>query len=687
MKILPHYYLWYWKIKDHMNYLKVFAYLWLNDYYTRIDTGEKSLQNWFSLLNIKEEWWNTKYEKGISFIKKWIKYLANDEKIFYYENWKEISSNDYINKNGLFDQFKVFALISLWFFKRNKESKDSFVISKKLEDFFQNGWYQNDLFKSEEIKNIILNSFIFNRIKILLSLSKEDIQNDLGIDLSPDDADELMEENFDICNIKTFRKYFWYYHSATWKNFGNRVAYIESYLKELWFINENGRIKKSELLEALEDNKNIEVINLEMTEKQISFLENSILYSILDYFLKKDDNINIIWLFGKWWRWKTYLINNYIRKKEEKKEKILFFEHNAWEYQNQLWWMSSLYLTILNKYYELIEENYKWKIKIYKILIANFNINKERIWYWPLIILILLIIISIIISILIWKVNVIIWLNSLFWVSLVLWWVFQYLFNKDLYINTYNKYLKIFDYKKYLWWKYDIKENIKYLFGAINKIWDFNSKILVIDDLDRCNLDNIMSVIDWLLFLLEKIKMNNLKVIINIDERLLKKALIYKYSLKDNLEDRKFIKDYLDKIFNIWVKLVDLSNEDKGYLISNNNDNNNENNREYKEIENSITEIDKDILKKALFNKVITPREILILKEKIIILKYILKSHFWNENNYEYIIEKLIKYYNWYEDLQNDFTKYNEEYIKNSLKEEEYLEMNILKLIQMVLIY
>ncbi|MBO0356983.1 hypothetical protein J0X19_03420 [Hymenobacter sp. BT186] len=115
---------------------------------------------------------------------------------------------------------------------------------------------------------------------------------------------------------------------------------------------------------------------------------------------------------------------------------------------------------------------------------------------------------------------------------------------------------------------------------ALVKAWlkGNNEKILlIVDDIDRCNEDKIIQIIDSLRIMLEDNEISNKMVVLTaIDERLLKLAVKRKYfdfidkdlSLKNKQIEaeklsNKMVREYLDKLFIAGIKLGRLSLGDK----------------------------------------------------------------------------------------------------------------------------
>lgn len=107
--------------------------------------------------------------------------------------------------------------------------------------------------------------------------------------------------------------------------------------------------------------------------------------------------------------------------------------------------------------------------------------------------------------------------------------------------------------------------------------------LLFVDDIDRCQEDQIIKVVDALRVLLEDDEISKRLVVLSaIDERILSRAILWKY--KDvlevdkkfnsgkndtNLDPQKLLKEYLDKLFISGIKLSPLDEDDQQKILAN----------------------------------------------------------------------------------------------------------------------
>jgi hypothetical protein len=282
----------------------------------------------------------------------------------------------------------------------------------------------------------------------------------------------------------------------------------------------------------------------------------------------------MIGIFGRWGRGKTYLLNELWKKLEKHNEpKYIKIDYHAWKYQETPASWAYLYELFVEDYLGKKEDltsflKYYWRlIKLNFKRLGTLSITK--------------IILSILITV----------LASIF--------IGNFLSKQDLYLQfggisvvilggiTYLKSL----YKEYstkatdLIKKYTYRHSFKETMGIqadiqnelINllKTWipkkELKKKriILIVEDIDRCNEQKIIENIDALRILLEDEEISQRVVIVTaIDERILKNAIRSKYNnmipkIKENFSNhlslKELVSEYLDKAFISAIKLGELT--------------------------------------------------------------------------------------------------------------------------------
>ncbi len=299
----------------------------------------------------------------------------------------------------------------------------------------------------------------------------------------------------------------------------------------------------------------------------------------------------MVGIFGKWGRGKTYLVNKIwedIDNNEELNYKRVNF--SAWKYQDTKESWAYLYESFMQQYL-LEKKNISWiaKIRISKInpnnycrkskvifkklyhwclnKIENFLIENIKLWrlnlekhkWFPLISFSMFFIFAIYWTIMDGGLTFIKLMVSTFGILLSIKLLLLYLKQKTTAIGLFNKYFSKKSYADYLGLQAEVENELENLIKTwVPNILDSNEKIvLFVDDIDRCNIEQIISIVDGLRVILDNPKIHNKLVIITaIDEEVLHNALAHKY---DTLNDINIVKnmyqEYLEKVFIIAIKL------------------------------------------------------------------------------------------------------------------------------------
>lgn len=318
----------------------------------------------------------------------------------------------------------------------------------------------------------------------------------------------------------------------------------------------------------------------------------------------KDPTGNMIGIFGQWGRGKTFFWNrilDHIREeatktKIEKKNilnRILEFlkspknrnkvipkisfetvEFHAWKYQDTPASWAYLYENLSDKF---ISGN------VFKKFRNRLKLNFIRYGFSSLIYFFIFLTINGIVLIFVpfdAKVNFVINLIALIGgVSIFIKIIYLFISYKPKAINLLNKYSEKVSFHKYLGIQAEIQKEVVHLMKAwIKDKHVFKSKILLfVDDIDRCDEEKIIRIIDSFKVMLEdEIIAKRIVVLMAIDERVLKMAIKNKYfdlvnrnfiSPDDNhkiqLELDKLAKEYIDKLFISGIKLGNLSTSER----------------------------------------------------------------------------------------------------------------------------
>lgn len=305
-----------------------------------------------------------------------------------------------------------------------------------------------------------------------------------------------------------------------------------------------------------------------------------------------DEEGQMIGIFGRWGRGKTYLIKevcdrlgldyyNNKKKKNESSEYHLVKIH-AWKYKevNALW--AYLYETCADQYYQ---SSKYWFGSYWK----RFILNKRRIGrlkFWQLVI-------SVLVSLGWWltpfkiKLSIFAFLGKIeindptnskdiliALVNLTPFFIALALFLRNVLPKAsmlYSTLAKKHSFRNELGFQAKVQEELKTLF----EVWvdckdnESNKRILiVVDDLDRCELKNILPIADALRVILEDSEIIKRVIIITlVDELILMEAIRMKYSsiYKNN---STIIREYMDKLFITGLKLPNLSNIEREKILN-----------------------------------------------------------------------------------------------------------------------
>lgn len=273
-------------------------------------------------------------------------------------------------------------------------------------------------------------------------------------------------------------------------------------------------------------------------------------------------------VFGKWGRGKSFLIKRIIGLSNlEKERKYKNIEFDAWKFQDTPAVWAYLYETLAKKFQD--ESTY---CKFFGIKIINknvFRLNKfkngvKELWYAGLSFVFLLISFFLPTEV---KLAFIIGFLSIFGFSSF---VFLYRLSKfsvkakDLF----KKYGKLRDYKHLLGIQAEIEKEITDLI----QVWISNPErerlILVIENLDRCDEQRLIGLIDSLRIILETEEVAKRVLIISaVDERMLLSSIRRKLKKDIKTWNEEYESQYLDKIFISGIRLNSLSPEDNGEII------------------------------------------------------------------------------------------------------------------------
>lgn len=279
-------------------------------------------------------------------------------------------------------------------------------------------------------------------------------------------------------------------------------------------------------------------------------------------------------VFGSWGRGKTFFVNQLkmeFEPKDQKQERFINLTFNAWKYQETQTIWAYLYEVVLKAYLTDKVENDAKEIK------------KKRISWWRTI-----------------KLNLKRkgWMKLVgfmlgFITSLIIAYGISYELKKEIalevitavgllgVIQGYRIYKKYYQGFKDVVMDYSSQHNYKAVLGIQAEIQEelvlllkhwFGSKdtrriLLFIDDLDRCNEDKIIRIIDALRVMLDDdYLVRKLLIIVAVDELLLERAIQLKY---DDFKDiqKNLVKEYMDKLFIGGIKFPALYEDEQAVIL------------------------------------------------------------------------------------------------------------------------
>jgi len=292
--------------------------------------------------------------------------------------------------------------------------------------------------------------------------------------------------------------------------------------------------------------------------------------------LRETDKGNMVGVFGQWGRGKSFLIRE-LWNHLSQQQNFIKVDYHVWKYQDTPASWAYLYEAFADKYYSY---NLKSKNKIISTIQSGwrkFKLNLRRIGGWPFFQWLLILILSsagIVFGFILendWTEKTFLLISSSLVLSGILKSAWKSMsLQKTEALKLFAKYYGKHSYENVLGLQSEIQRELKKLLKAwLRK----NERILlVVDDIDRCYEDKIISVIDALRVMLEDEEISKKVIIVAaIDERVLKGAILWKY--KDLLKEQNIINDgsvtqeYMDKLFICGIKLAHLNTSERDEIF------------------------------------------------------------------------------------------------------------------------
>ncbi|WP_377111560.1 P-loop NTPase fold protein [Pseudoalteromonas sp. M58] len=281
--------------------------------------------------------------------------------------------------------------------------------------------------------------------------------------------------------------------------------------------------------------------------------------------LTKDSGM-MIGVFGRWGRGKTFLAHQTISKLMKENSSWYNVNFSAWKYQNTESSWSHLHDKILK---ELEKDNsFKGKLKnLHNRIKANIIKKGTARLYLG---------ITSVIFLLIWvffvdKVALVQLLASMMTFG-----AFVLLVKSFMFVNASSgiikkigtSYFSKTSYRSNLGLQADIEESLVAMLSSWIPKNSQSKLVIFVDDIDRCDITNVLDVIDGLRLILDNPEIYSRVIIISaIDERILKNAIEIKYSLIDKRQRDEIYSEYLQKMFIIGLKLDQLCEQESAEFL------------------------------------------------------------------------------------------------------------------------
>ncbi|MDH4471087.1 MAG: P-loop NTPase fold protein [Fluviicola sp.] len=311
----------------------------------------------------------------------------------------------------------------------------------------------------------------------------------------------------------------------------------------------------------------------------------------------KSEPGQMLGIFGSWGRGKTYFVRHLCKnlnidfqEGSDNDSEFYFVKFHAWKYQDTKAAWAYLYSELATKYYT--HSNYTAKNFFFRILNKGieyrklFKLNLTRNGFTQLYLLSLS---FVIITLLLLGIIPLSWFKSTDWKTYL-----GTLLVGFPFANTFYKMYRIGNFSRQIVKRYTERPTFSQLLGvqaeiqteliALLTTWIKTKPVakkrilLFVDDLDRCDADQMIRVIDALRVMLEDSQISSRLIVLTaIDEQILKGAITYKYdqirgTLANNdvhLDMKATVREYIDKLFISGIRLHPLANEDKIQVLEN----------------------------------------------------------------------------------------------------------------------
>lgn len=287
----------------------------------------------------------------------------------------------------------------------------------------------------------------------------------------------------------------------------------------------------------------------------------------------EDNKGQMLGVFGSWGRGKTFFVD--CVKDEFEEEKYINITFNAWKYQETEAIWAYLYEVILDTYLaDRIKPNASTFRKKFAGRFRTFVLNFARKGYAKFVRIFLSFIASLVITYVISTSIKLDFANYLVTAIGFIGLIQAYLIYKRYYQgikDVLNDYSSKINYRSVLGLQAEIQDELIILVKHWLNETDDRRIVLFVDDLDRCNEDKIIHIIDALRVMLDDdFLVKKLIIIVAVDELLLERAIELKYyDFKIDKTQKNLVQEYMDKLFIAGIKFPSLNREEQAVILEN----------------------------------------------------------------------------------------------------------------------
>lgn len=357
----------------------------------------------------------------------------------------------------------------------------------------------------------------------------------------------------------------------------------------LIFFREEGKLSRDAEESITEKLQGIRTLNFNVRDSEIEpalgVVELADEFARLIYNIKSSERGNMVGVFGRWGRGKSFFINELL-KNDSIARNFITIDFHAWKYQDTPASWAYLYEAFADKFYEVKSKNkLVKKIAEYQ---RSFEINILKHGSYQLIIFALAFILFFVASLYASIPKVWIY-SSILSIAGYLTFLYQfYLKHEKRAIELGKKYFSRTSFDRHLGPQAEIQKELTNLLKVWVKISEKDKVehkriLLVVEDIDRCPEDRIIQIVDSLRVMLDDPEISErVMVIAAVDERILKRAINWKYHhilCKDpivlldqtnkTLTDiaQQTISEYMDKLFLAGIKLNHLIPQERADIF------------------------------------------------------------------------------------------------------------------------